>query len=118
MILIEVERSHDGEIQKIRAAGHAGYADSGQDIVCASASAVLQTAVIGLIDHLKLKPGIVKEEGFLEIELTKVLKKEKKLLQSAILETALLGLLEIQRNYSRRIEVSDPKPKEGGESCD
>lgn len=47
--------------------GHADYAESGKDIVCAAVSAVLQTTQIGLIQmaiqyphHIKLNNDIVK----------------------------------------------------------
>ena len=37
-----------GRIQGFRVTGHAGYAEHGQDVVCAAISALAQTAVIAL----------------------------------------------------------------------
>jgi uncharacterized protein YsxB (DUF464 family) len=46
MVKINV-RSKDGYIE-IVADGHANSAPHGQDIICASVSAILQTAILGL----------------------------------------------------------------------
>lgn len=46
MVKILVSKS-DGELT-ISMKGHAGYAEHGQDIVCASVSAIIQTALLGL----------------------------------------------------------------------
>lgn len=38
---------------KLEASGHAGFAEKGSDIVCAGASSLLQTMLIGLKEHCK-----------------------------------------------------------------
>jgi uncharacterized protein YsxB (DUF464 family) len=43
----------------IKAVGHANYAPHGQDIVCASISAILQTAVLGLQNLAEQYPDYV-----------------------------------------------------------
>lgn len=56
-----------GLIEKMSINGHSGYADSGEDIVCASASTLLYTAIAsledlcGLKDFYELRDGDKKE---------------------------------------------------------
>lgn len=40
----------DGMTSGVRARGHSGYAESGRDIVCAAASALVQTAYLAIED--------------------------------------------------------------------
>jgi uncharacterized protein YsxB (DUF464 family) len=44
---------HGGRLYGYEAGGHAGYAPSGEDIVCAAVSALTQTALVGLLEVLK-----------------------------------------------------------------
>ena len=50
MITVTFRVSDQGLIEKMSIKGHAGYADSGNDIVCASASTLLYTAIASLED--------------------------------------------------------------------
>ncbi len=50
MITVTFRVSDQGLIEKMSIRGHAGYADSGNDIVCASASTLLYTAIASLED--------------------------------------------------------------------
>lgn len=43
-----------GRLYGFEAGGHAGYAPSGEDIVCAAVSALTQTALLGLGEILKV----------------------------------------------------------------
>ena len=43
-----------GRLYGFEAGGHAGYAPSGEDIVCAAVSALTQTALLGLGEVLKV----------------------------------------------------------------
>jgi uncharacterized protein YsxB (DUF464 family) len=43
-----------GRLYGFEAGGHAGYAPSGEDIVCAAVSALTQTALLGLQEVLKV----------------------------------------------------------------
>ena len=44
-----------GRLYGFEAGGHAGYAPSGEDIVCAAVSALTQTALLGLEEVLKVR---------------------------------------------------------------
>ena len=55
-----------GEKLSLRIEGHAGYAEEGKDIVCASASILAQTVAykVGLLDRL----GAFKEPAVIKLE--------------------------------------------------
>lgn len=43
--------------------GHANRGEYGEDVVCAAVSAVVQTAILGITDVLKLEAGVSISEG-------------------------------------------------------
>ena len=53
MTAIIVEKAN-GKILSVEASGHTGYAESGEDIVCAALSAIIQTAALGLTEVAKI----------------------------------------------------------------
>ena len=48
MVTVTFRRDSRNRLSSVFADGHAGWADSGEDIVCAAASAILQAALLGL----------------------------------------------------------------------
>ena len=62
---VTVTRTKAGSISSITAEGHSGYAASGDDIVCASVSSLMQALWIGLEEILKV--GDLKTERDSEI---------------------------------------------------
>jgi uncharacterized protein YsxB (DUF464 family) len=46
--VIKIKVYLDNGEMKIHAAGHAGYAEHGKDIVCAAISTIMQTALLGI----------------------------------------------------------------------
>ena len=78
--------------------GHANYAEHGQDIVCASVSAIVQTAIAGL-DHYNPIQATV-ESGRVRV---KVLHDDHT--SDAIIKTMLLGLKQIERQYPDYIKI-------------
>lgn len=107
MIAVQVWRAPDGGIAELRVTGHANFAEHGEDIVCAGVSALVVSALIGLKRvaghphdgratagqmYCKLKPGGTPES------VTKA---------QAILETTLLGLKDIAKDYHKFIRVQE-----------
>ncbi|NLG69314.1 MAG: ribosomal-processing cysteine protease Prp [Firmicutes bacterium] len=120
MLVVEVFRGEGGEIVGLRARGHAGWARHGQDIVCAGASAILQAAVLGIIRHLGLPARLQAGDGYLELRLetgggAAVQTPEAWGRAQAVLETAVLGIDEIARQYARHVRLVQ---RHGGESDD
>ena len=52
----------EGALIGFDAQGHAGYADAGEDIVCAAVSALTQAAVIGMQEVLSLPVRIERDD--------------------------------------------------------
>lgn len=88
------ERIHQFEV-----AGHAGYAESGQDIICAAVTALTFSAVNGLEHFLEGAPKVVTAAGGY-LKWTLSLTDEQALNQAQwILVTMKLGLEGIQEEY-------------------
>lgn len=119
MLSIEVFRAEEGDILGFRARGHAGFAEHGQDIVCAGASAILHTALLGVVRHLGLPARVQAGEGYLELRLERP--EEARQQQGpwqqaqAVLEAAVLGIREIERQYGQHVRL---QIRRGGESHD
>ncbi len=94
-----------GLIVGFRLEGHSGYAEKGRDIVCAAASAVAQTAVLGL-EHT---PGISVEksirEAFLECRVLSAQPGEARVRHDAITQTMLKGLLSLEAGHKDYIKI-------------
>ncbi len=103
MIRIEIIRSN-GWITAFRVHGHSGTAPKGQDIVCAGISALAQTALLGLSEHLHRQLSYDIQPGG---DLRMKLRGEPDDLTEAILETMLLGLTEIQRQYPEAVQITE-----------
>ncbi len=48
MMIVEIHKSLSGDIRSLAAADHTGYADEGEDIICAAASTLVYTAIASL----------------------------------------------------------------------
>ena len=64
MINITVVKSNS-KIITIQATGHSGYAEEGQDIVCAAVSTLTQALINGLVEVVKISPKYVIDEDIL-----------------------------------------------------
>lgn len=89
------ERIRDFELS-----GHAGYADEGQDIVCASVSALSIAACNGLEYFLPIPPKVQEKDGYLSCQLENIREDESEKAQW-ILQTMVLGIEQIQAAYGR-----------------
>ena len=107
MIIIEIINK-DGKIKKFKVTGHAGLALSGQDIVCAGISAIVQTAIIGLDEYLKTDFDCKQSEGRLEVNINKPDEHTE-----IILMTMYYGLREIEKIYPKNVNMGNIKIKNG-----
>ena len=95
----------------ITASGHAGYAGYGRDIVCAGASAVLLTAVIGMerVADVRIYLSRSDRTGYLKITLPEDLEGQAAHDARLILAVAEAGLRAIAREHPRNIHLIDRK---------
>lgn len=91
---------------KIECLGHTNYNEYGSDILCASISSILQSAIIGLqkvvkIDNLLYR--IDDKKAYLEIELPKKIGNDKLHDSQIIFNTVYLSILDLSVGYSKNI---------------
>lgn len=79
--------------------GHSGYADHGNDIVCAGVSALTQAAILGL-RHYDVDMDISMSHG----EATVQINKSKDVVEP-IFTAMLAGLEEISEQYPKNVKV-------------
>ncbi len=87
------------------AKGHSGYAESGEDIVCAAISALTQTAYLGITEFVSEKVDFSMKDGALRLYLPEGLEPEKREKAELILGTMVLGLRSVEENYSDYLKL-------------
>lgn len=107
MINISVYKKNS-QIVTIEVVGHSGYAESGKDIVCSAVSAITETAALGLEKVLNLAASIVVDEKtpLLKIDLSALSEKQIARAQT-IMQTAYLGLKEVENGYKKYIKIKE-----------
>jgi uncharacterized protein len=106
MIQVIIIRDNEGVIREFSVNGHAGFAESGSDIVCAAVSAVAYTAV-GALEELVGIRRYEEKEGYMKFSLPLDISREKFETAGIILETAAIGFKQIEMQYGEYVEVSD-----------
>ena len=98
----------EGRIIGFESEGHAGYADSGYDIVCAAVSALLITCVNGLESVVSIEPTVRQndEVGYLKAELPDRLDEAQLHDAGIVLDVTEQGLQAIAQQYPGFLRVS------------
>ena len=101
MTEIRIWKTH-GSVTKVECKGHAGYAEEGEDIVCAGISSIVQTALLGLLTVAKIDVAFHRDEknGILTFSLKGDLSEEKRHDADVILNTMVCGLSDFYTEYS------------------
>jgi uncharacterized protein len=107
MTKVQVRRAPDGTITELRVTGHAGYADPGEDIVCAGVSALVGTALIGLEKVAKQPFEAAEGPGLTHCKLCPGGTPESAATAQTILETTVLGLKDIAKDYPKYVRVTE-----------
>ena len=102
MIEIRIFSQADGKISGFSVTGHSGTAERGQDIVCAGVSSLTQTALLGIMEYLHREVDYDIASG----KLTVRLKSAPDDLTEAIMQSMLLGLMEIQKLSPEAVRIS------------
>ena len=104
MIKVTIYQSSEGEISGFAIQGHAGYAESGSDIVCAAVSVLAQNTVNSIEQFTQdgFSADVDEEEGGgLYLKMEPGYSKESKLL----LDSLILGLQGIEEEYMDYLDV-------------
>ena len=106
MTTVTVFRRPDGSLSGFDCRGHSGYADAGEDIVCAAVSALTQGTLNGLLNVLKAPVDyrIDEKDGILTASLGDV-PEGKRAGAQLLLETLASALQMIEADYARFIRV-------------
>ena len=109
MLEIHFRRDSRKRLSSVFADGHAGWADDGEDIVCAAASAILQAAWMGLAEHAKVAVTGERVKGRLTLRWPEDTRDRVDVI--AIVATAELALGQIARQYETHVRVrTEPEP--------
>lgn len=105
MISVEIFTNDSGMIAGYRVSGHSGTAARGQDIVCAGVSALTQSALLGIMEHLHRAVTYDIASGNLEMQLSDLPDD----CTEAILRTMYMGLAEIEKISPKGIRIREVK---------
>ncbi|CEP67039.1 Protein of unknown function DUF464 [Moorella glycerini] len=105
MIRVVFWQGTGGTFTGFTVTGHAGYRPKGEDIVCAAVSALAQTAVLSLKEHLEEEPGVSIQDGVLDCRLPAGLSPAGQEKARVILKTIELGLKAIASDYRQYVAV-------------
>jgi len=107
MTTVTLDILPSGHISGFRATGHAGFAESGSEIVCAAISAILQTAYCGLTQVAGLFVGLEMKDGCMTVILERELSERERHDADVILETMRQGLLSLKEAYPEYLNIDE-----------
>ena len=105
MILVEIFTNTDEMITGYCVKGHSGTAKRGQDIVCAGVSALAQSALLGIMEHLHRTVDYDIASGNLKMRLME----PPDDCTEAILRSMYIGLAEIEKLSPKGIRIHEVK---------
>lgn len=103
-----VHLTGDGRgVTAIRVSGHAGYADSGSDIVCAAASVLITTCANALESVAGICPlvGQTQEPAMIEVSLPKGLSPDQDHDARLIVSAIAQGFRDIAAQYPKHLQI-------------
>ena len=106
MTTVQVRRDENG-IQGICVSGHAGYAKSGSDIVCAAASVLITTCANALENVAQIEPflNVRERSAVIDVSLPKGLAPEKMHDAQIVFQTVLQGFTDIATQYPLYLQI-------------
>ena len=106
MIYLTIYKNSKHQCAGFRAEGHAGYAESGQDVVCAAASVLVVNTLNAIEKFTDDRTSLVSDdsEGLIDFQIKGSPSKEAELLLNAM----ILGLQEMadDENYSDYMDLT------------
>jgi uncharacterized protein YsxB (DUF464 family) len=101
MLRVTFRTDSRNRLSSFSATGHAGWAEYGEDIVCAAASAILQAARLGLEDHAGVALEVEQHSGTLELRWPEGTRDDPAV--QAIAATARLAIAQLAEQYPDHI---------------
>jgi uncharacterized protein YsxB (DUF464 family) len=107
MISVKIQGKNN-KANEIIVSGHAGFADHGEDIVCAAVSVLTISILNGLTEILGRKDlGEVVEEGYVRFTIPEINDEPMKMKTDALISTYLLGIRGIKEAYGDYIQFEE-----------
>lgn len=103
MIDVRVRKDSRDRLSSFFASGHAGWAESGEDVVCAAVSAILQAAWLGMTEIASVAVTATREDGRLELAWPRDARGDARV--AAIVGTAALAVERIAAQYPDHVRV-------------
>ena len=97
----------EGRISGFTVSGHSGYAEAGQDIVCAAISAVVTMAETTINDVCGAKAKVRVKDENARVSLTLPASCDEEESVQAVLSGMMLTLISLREDYPDYIEVSE-----------
>ena len=106
MTTVQVRRDENG-VCGLTVKGHAGYARSGKDIVCAAASVLITTCANALQSVADISPvlEVTENPAMIAVKLPEGLSPEKDHDARIILHTTLQGFKDVAAQYPRYLQI-------------
>jgi uncharacterized protein YsxB (DUF464 family) len=115
MVTIRFVRDSRSRLSSIFADGHADHAVAGDDLVCAAASTIVQTAELGLIGYAKVLDEIDRHQVPGQLRFVVPAGERDRADVQAILATAELGIAQLAQQYPHNVRyVSETDAAEIG----
>ena len=111
MTTIKFEKNRENEIVGFTASGHTNYGVEGEDIVCAAASSIMQTAALGILMVAETEAKINRDDkkAYFAVKLPELLSPTQRRDCNIILRTMMVGLDDLATNYSDFVELDGLK---------
>ena len=110
MLEVRFRRDSRQRLSSVFASGHTGFAEHGEDIVCAAASAILQSAWLGLTDYAKIAVEADRSEGHLALRWPQAARDDPSL--RAIMSSAELAINHMARQFPENLRtVAEIEPE-------
>ena len=94
-------------LSSVFAEGHAGWAEPGEDVVCAAASAILQAAWLGLAEHARGEVEGERTGGRLAMRWPEAARDRDDV--RAIVATAELAIARIAQQFPKHVRAKDAR---------
>ncbi|WP_263560743.1 ribosomal-processing cysteine protease Prp [Paenibacillus polymyxa] len=107
MIIVRIIRLEDGSIQGFSVKGHANFAKSGEDIVCAGVSAVTVGTVNSIVALTDVEMETEMENGFLSAYLSPENYHDTNAQVQLLLESMVIMLTSIAESYGKYIQIEN-----------
>ena len=100
MIKVRV-KNNNGLVESIKCSGHAGYADYGKDIVCASFSTMIITTINAI---LEIDKDAINYTDGNNLEIINI---KKDNITNSLLKNLVNMIYELKNNYDKNIDVKE-----------